>query len=358
MTDDARLPVGVLTGFLGSGKTSLLKRWLHGDGAGETAVLINEFGAVGLDHLLVGRIDADMLLLDNGCICCAIRGELRDALWRLHQRHVQGDLPPLRRVLIETTGLAAPGPVIATLIGDAQLRQVLRPAFIATVVDALHAARQAQRPEWQAQVAAADRLYLSKTDLATPQAADALRSELARLNPLATLSDARHAAPVWLEAAGTQHDWLARTIAGTPRRPAGQQPHGGIQAFCLEIEGPVDWCALTLWLTLLLHRHGDRLLRLKGLVAVAAEGWPEGQPTVLHGMGHLMHAPEHLAEWPDGDTHSRLVFIAEGLDGRQVCASWQAWQRLFPQDNGEEHPPAPGPAAPSRQGPSHAQEHA
>jgi G3E family GTPase len=300
---------------------------------------------VGLDHLLVGRVDADMLLLDNGCICCAIRGELKDALWRLHQRRERGELPPFQRVLIETTGLAAPGPVIATLIGDAQLRQVFRPAFVATVVDALHADTHAQRPEWQAQVAAADRLYLSKTDLARPQDAEALRAQLARLNPLATLCDARQARPVWQGQPVQESHWLARAIAGTPRGRKGQEPHGGAQAFCLELDGPVDWCALTLWLTLLLHRHGERVLRLKGLVAVAAEGWPQGQPTVLHGMGHLMHAPEHLDQWPGGDRRSRLVFIASGLDGQQVCDSWQSFQRFFAQDNGARHSAATGPAA-------------
>ncbi|KFJ09243.1 hypothetical protein DR66_1322 [Delftia acidovorans] len=353
-----RLPVGVLTGFLGSGKTTLLRQWLQDSPAGETAVLINEFGAVGLDHLLVGRVDADTVLLDNGCVCCAIRGELKDALWRLHQRRLRGELPPFQRVLMETTGLAAPGPVIATLIGDAQLRQIFRPAFISTVVDALHAPwQQSRRPEWLAQVAAADRLYLSKTDLATPQQAQAQRAQLAQINPLASIVTCGPGAavpPAWQmqESHALQTDWLARAIAGTPRGRTGQRQgqgqglHAGAQAFCLELDSPVDWCVLTLWLTMLLHRHGDRLLRLKGLVAVAADGWPQGQPTALHGMGHLMHAPEHLPEWPGEDRRSRLVFITAGLDEQQVRASWQSFQsfyRLHSQDNGSQTPASPSP---------------
>lgn len=351
MTESQRLPVGVLTGFLGSGKTTLLRRWLHAGDTGQTAVLINEFGAEGLDHLLVGSIDADTVLLDNGCVCCAIRGELKDALWRLHQRRARGELPPFLRVLIETTGLAAPGPVIATLIGDAQLRQAFEPAFVCTVVDALHAQhQQVQRPQWLAQVAAADHLYLSKTDLATAAQAEALRGMLARLNPLASLADAARAPAPWTwqpetwqpENSRQVDDWLARSLAGTPRQQApglGRTPmraghvHGGIQSFCLQFDAPLDWCALTLWLTLLLHCHGKHVLRLKGLVAVAADGWPQGQPTVLHGIGHLMHAPEHLAEWPGMDRRSRLVFITSGLDERQVRESWYSFDRFLSDDN-------------------------
>jgi hypothetical protein len=188
MTDIAFdvLPVGILTGFLGSGKTTLLRRWLRASHAGDTAVLINEFGEVGLDHLLVGSIDADTVLLDNGCVCCSIRGELKEALMRLFSRRQRGELPAFRRVVIETTGLATPGPVLATLLGDAQLRHHFRPAFVSTVVDAVHAVQQqALHPEWTAQVAAADMLWLAKTDLVSEAQALALRASLQALNPLA-----------------------------------------------------------------------------------------------------------------------------------------------------------------------------
>jgi G3E family GTPase len=351
------LPVGILTGFLGSGKTTLLRRWLQGSAAGDTAVLINEFGDVGLDHLLVGAIDADTVLLDNGCICCSIRGELKEALMRLLSRRQRGELPAFRRVLIETTGLATPGPVLGTLLRDAQLRHHFRPAFVATVVDALHAERQqAQHPEWIAQVAAADTLWLSKTDLVAPGQATRLRALLAELNPVARQLDAPSAASVpWLDdlADGASRDdtagWIARVATGTLRPRAGARPvpariggtHAqqlagtGARSFCLVFERPLEWFTLTLWLTLLVHRHGDRLLRIKGLLGIAADGFAHGQPTVLHGIGHLMHPPEHLADWPDDDRRSRLVFIVQGLSEADVRASWEAFERFYaPQEAG------------------------
>lgn len=343
------LPVGILTGFLGSGKTTLLRRWLHGSSAGDTAVLINEFGDVGLDHLLVGSIDADTVLLDNGCICCSIRGELKDALMRLFSRRQRGELPAFRRVVIETTGLATPGPVLATLLGDAQLRHHFRPAFVSTVVDAVHAGhQQASHPEWIAQVAAADTLWLSKTDLVNTEQATALRATLERLNPLARQLEAPTGPTPWHddlahESSDDTARWISRVSAGTMRARSGEKPAparlGGDHAqhmaqtqatsFCMVFERPIEWFTLTVWLTLLVHRHGDRLLRIKGLLGIAADGFAHGQPTVLHGIGHLMHPPEHLEAWPDEDRRSRLVFITQGLSEEAVTASWRAFECFY-----------------------------
>ncbi|MFE8644420.1 CobW family GTP-binding protein [Sphingomonas sp. NCPPB 2930] len=343
------LPVGILTGFLGSGKTTLLRRWLQASGTADTAVLINEFGDVGLDHLLVGSIDADTVLLDNGCVCCSIRGELKEALMGLFSRRQRGELPAFRRVVIETTGLATPGPVLATLLGDAQLRHHFRPAFVSTVVDAVHAGpQQVLHPEWTAQVAAADTLWLSKTDLVTGEQADALRARLHMLNPLAQQWEAPTGPAPWDDdlAHAPPDDtvaWIARVSAGTMRARPGEQlaparlgdahaehmARTQASAFCMVFDRPIEWFTLTLWLTLLVHRHGDRLLRIKGLLGVAAEGFEHGQPTVLHGIGHLMHPPEHLDAWPDENRSSRLVFITQGLSQETVVASWQAFEDFY-----------------------------
>lgn len=355
------LPVGILTGFLGSGKTTLLKRWLQGSVAGDTAVLINEFGDVGLDHLLVGTIDADTVLLDNGCICCAVRGELKEALMRLFSRRQRGELPPFRRVVIETTGLATPGPVLATLLGDAQLRHHFKPAFVATVVDAVHGLRQqARHPEWTAQVAAADTLWLSKADLATPAQRAELRTGLSAINPIAQRLDASNAQAAWSdgvvapESPGDIAGWIARVAAGTLRAAPGfgaEAPSGrihaqhlartGVNSFCLVFERPLEWFTLTLWLTLLVHRHGERLLRIKGLLGVVADGFAHGQPIVLHGIGHLMHPPEHLDAWPGDDRRSRLVFITQGLSEEDVVASWAAFERFYAVDESPLNLPLP-----------------
>ena len=160
------LPVTLVTGFLGSGKSTLLADVLHGDAAKDTAVLINEFGEVGLDHLLVGEVDARTVLLDNGCVCCSIRGELKEALATLFSQRARGDLPPFSRVVLETTGLATPAPIVATLLADPVIRSHYALNATVTVVDALNAAQQrARHPEWLAQVSAADRLLISKSDL-------------------------------------------------------------------------------------------------------------------------------------------------------------------------------------------------
>lgn len=337
------LAVGVLTGFLGAGKTTLLQRWLRGGGQGGTAVLINEFGAVGLDHLLVGAIDSETLLLDNGCVCCSIRGELEEALLRLHERRQRGDVPPFKRVVIETTGLAEPGPILATLLASPRLRQRFHPAFVATVVDALSAPSQRERyAEWTAQVAAADTLWLSKTDLAGADQSATLGAWLADVNPLARqidLSDPGCPAPDgWLDAGARDPgldptQWLRRVGAGKRgqggARPDTKKAIDGARAFCLSFEGPVRWAVLTLWLTLLMHRHGDRILRLKGLLDVAPEGGGAAHPVALHGMGHLMHPPAHLDAWPGADRRSRLVFITRDLDEAVVTKSWREFEHFY-----------------------------
>ncbi|MBO9329097.1 GTP-binding protein [Achromobacter xylosoxidans] len=341
--DADTLPAGVLTGFLGAGKTTLLQRWLRGGERGETAVLINEFGAVGLDHLLVGAVDSDTLLLENGCICCSIRGELDSALVRLHQRRLRGELPPFKRVVIETTGLAAPGPVLATLLASRRFH----PAFVATVVDAMSASDQRRRyAEWTAQVAAADTLWLSKTDLAGEDEVAALHAQLARLNPMARRIDlgapADDAPDGWLAAgadgpAADPAQWLRRVGAAGRGPRGGAAAADGASAFCLSFDGPLRWAVLTLWLTLLMHRHADRILRLKGLLEVIPEGGGPARAVVLHGMGHLMHPPRHLDAWPGADRRSRLVFITRGLDEGAVTKSWRDFEHFYTMAGQDSH---------------------
>lgn len=353
---DTRLPVGLLTGFLGSGKTTLLQRWLRGGAPGDTAVLINEFGDVGLDHLLVGSIDADTVLLENGCVCCSMRGELKDALLDMHSRRQRGELPAFQRIIIETTGLATPGPVLATLLGDIQLRMHFQLAFVATVVDATRALwQEAHHAEWLTQVAAADTLWLSKTDLTDEAEMQRVQERLLQLNPMAARYTTDMDAAGWLEevcrrpVSEDMQAWMQRVRSGTllpmrpPARLSGVQKQDGTPdngtgraaettatAFCLNFDEPLNWFTLTIWLTSLIHCHGASILRIKGLLWVYTEDRNAPQVTVLHGLGHLMHPPIHLDAWPDPqDSRSRLVFITQGLTEDEVMASWQSFSRFF-----------------------------
>lgn len=184
------IALNVITGFLGSGKTTLLKRLLQDEAMGDSALLINEFGDVGIDHLLVEEVAPDTVLLPSGCVCCSIRGELKEALLSLLERRTRGEIPQFRRVILETTGLADPAPILATLSNDPQLRGRFHIGLVVTLVDASHAALQERlHPEWLAQVAAADRLLLSKTDLVDALSLSTLRHHLQQLNFSAPLLD-------------------------------------------------------------------------------------------------------------------------------------------------------------------------
>jgi G3E family GTPase len=334
------LPVTLVTGFLGSGKSTLLADVLTGEFARDTAVLVNEFGAVGLDHLLMGEIGPQAVLLENGCVCCAMRGEMKDALAMLFSRRARGETPPFSRVIVETTGLATPAPIIATLLGDAVLASHYTLAATLTVVDAVNArAQRAAHPEWLAQVSAADRLLVSKTDLAEPAALHALIGELQALNPAAPihLRDAE-AAPAQLRellttpaplagmaqtAARVGSATKALRLAGVTRTGEAPTLHEAglarVEAFCARFNEPLDWTVFTLWLTMLLNRHGERILRVKGLLALAGSDLP----VVVHAVRHLVHPVLHLDAWPDAERTTRLVFITDGLSQDAIMASYR-----------------------------------
>jgi G3E family GTPase len=335
------ITANLLTGFLGSGKTSLLKRLLRQPDLKDTAVLINEFGEIGLDHLLIEEVDEEIVLLKSGCVCCTIRGDLKDALVRLHGRRQRGEVPPFIRLVIETTGLADPAPIVATLSTDPMLRHHFRMGNIVTTIDAVAGAHNLRTyPESVRQAAVADRLVISKVDLATPEDIALLREQLSRLNPTAELlesSEATGAASALLT--HDVHDettraeqirrWLAVEEDELAHRhehhpPADRNRHGDIRALVLTAEAPLDWASFALWLSMLLNRHGTKVLRLKGLVAI--EG--RDAPVVVQGVQHLIHKPMHLDRWPDGDRRTRLVVIVDGLDPALLQRSFAAFTKL------------------------------
>jgi G3E family GTPase len=316
-------PVTLITGFLGSGKTTLLQRLLHDPTLSDTAVLLNEFGEVGLDHHLLGRIDENMVMLQSGCVCCTIRGELSAAIKDLHSRRERGLLPPFRRLVIESTGLADPFPILSTVRSDPILRHHFCLGNVITTVDAVNGARQLDvQPESIKQVAVADRLVLTKTDLAIAEATTRLTRRLRHINP---------GAPIWRAAeddldadallSGEAHEgWQPADTSDAV--PDDHHRHADdVRTLALSIDEPVDWTRFGVWLTMLLNRHGDALLRVKGILNVA----DAATPVAVHAVQHLVHTPRHLDAWPGEDRRSRLVFIARGLDPAVIERSFRAF---------------------------------
>ena len=343
------IPVNVLTGALGSGKTTLLKALLRAPRLEGTMVLVNELGEVGIDHHLVEHASESTLLLENGCLCCAMRDDLETALKDLHSRRARGEIPRYERVVVETTGIADPVPIAYTLLAEPVLQHHYRLGNVVTVVDAVNAAAQLDRfAESVKQVALADRLVVSKLDIAEPGALAALRPRLAKVNPDASIvtADAPDLDPVELLIADI-HDrrsksreverWM-RSTADAAAAHEGRHPHdAGITACCFTFDAVLDWTAFGVWMSMLLHRHGDRVLRMKGLLNV--EGVPG--PVLVNGVQHLVHPPAHLDRWPDEDRRSRMVVISSGLDRKKIERSLHAFNALAN--------PAPAPARRSLQ---------
>jgi G3E family GTPase len=315
-------PVTLLTGFLGSGKTTLLRRLLTDPALADTAVIINEFGEVGIDHLLVERLDDRVVLLSSGCVCCTVRGELATALRDLHSRRERGLVPPFQRLVIESTGLADPFPVLSTLKADPVLRHHFRAAGVVTTVDAINGLAQFDRhQESVRQAAIADVIVLTKTDLASEVVAAHITAQLKAINPAAPLvraADGPLDADTLLNAGGS--GWC-KAVAESQIDDA---PHADVRAFSIIVDEPLDWTAFGIWLSMLLNRHGARILRVKGVLALQGEE----RPVAVHGVQHLVHAPTHLNYWAGDDRRSRLVFIVEGIEPELIRRSFSIFNRL------------------------------
>lgn len=321
MSAAGRLPVMLVTGFLGSGKTTVISALLAHPDMGETAVLVNELGEVPLDHHLVRRVDERTVVLASGCVCCTLRGDLQDELRDLLARRDRGEIAPFRRVVVETTGLADPAPVLSTLLNEPQLRHHYAVEAVVATVDALSGGATLDRhPESVKQAAVADTLLVTKADAAAPGAVAALEARLRALNPLAAIRRVAFGAiaPGELLAARTREPAAA---AAAPHDHAGHA--GDVRSFALVLDEPLDWDAFAVWLTMLLHSRGLDVLRVKGLLDVGAPG-----PVVLDGVQHVVHRPRHLDAWPDGDRRTRIVFITRGIERDAVLASLEAFTGL------------------------------
>lgn len=331
-----RIPVTVLTGFLGSGKTTLLNRLLKHPAMNRVAVVINELGEVGIDNDLVAETTENVTLLANGCLCCTVRTDLQETLVDLFTRRRRGEIPDFDRVVLETTGLADPAPVIQTLSTDTLLSGQFRLDGVVTLVDAVNGGVQLDRqPEAVKQAAVADRIVLTKTDLVDPAAADGLRARLRALNPPAEVARAvmGEIDPAFLTGIGLRHartdaQALARFLGRTSvdEGPSdvylggrlGSRHEAAIQSFVVRLEESVSWPVFSGVMELLTALRGPDLLRVKGLVNV------DGKPIVVQGVQHIFHPPVALAGWPTEDHGTRLVFIVRNIAQETVHALFAA----------------------------------
>lgn len=315
-------PVTVVTGFLGSGKTTLLSRVLSAPSSKNTAVLVNEFGEVGLDHHLLRRADEKTVLLGSGCMCCATRHDLVDALLKLLDEEGGGEA--LDRVIVETSGLADPAPILFTVFSHPILQHHYRIERVICTVDALNGYLHLDlNPESTRQVAAADMVVLTKTDLAQSGAVEVLRGRLRGVNPSARI----------VEGPLGQED-IARLLSPTSNpyplaEPAGVYLENGshvsrTHSTSLTFDGPVDWTAFGVWFSMLLYARGEEVQRVKGLLNIDGEG-----PVLLNGVQHVVHPPEHLQAWPDEDRSSRIVFITRDIRPEELLASLEAFRNLI-----------------------------
>ena len=315
--DQGRFPVSLLTGFLGAGKTTLLNRLLRHPAMAGTAVVINEFGEVALDQLFVERTEGEVVVLANGCLCCSLNGDLEGIVGTLFEKRAAGAVPEFERLVVETTGLADPAPIMQLLINSPLLGRSFRLDAVVTAVDAVHGARSLdEHEEAVKQAAMADRLVVTKSDLADPSP---LEERLRAINPGAAIHRVvmGEIDPALLFGAGDvalkdPAKWLG------PIEHLHHHGRDAIDALCLRAQAPLDWRELQRFLTRIRVREADRLLRVKGIVNV--EG--EKGPVVIHGVHHVFHPPVALAAWPDADRTTRIVVIARGLDRARLEKEW------------------------------------
>jgi G3E family GTPase len=336
----SRTPVTLLTGFLGSGKTTVLNHIVKQPEMAATAVIINEFGEIGLDHLLVEKATDDVVLMQSGCLCCTIRGDIADTLVNLFVDRAKGRIPGFERVVIETTGLADPAPILHALMQDPIVAERYMVDGVVTTIDAVNGSGTLDRQvEAVKQAAVADRLLLTKCDVVSADARRELEARLAALNPGAPVIEVTGGAvdPNLLFNLGLYDPttktvevqrWLGEDFDDEDEHGHHHEHHDvnrhdeHISSFCIVRDKPLSWTAVSGWFDALTQMRGADLLRVKAIVAIDER---PGQPVVLHGVQHLFHPPVLLPEWPSDDHRTRIVFITRDLPRETIENSLAAF---------------------------------
>jgi len=333
-TEIPRAPVHVLTGFLGSGKTTLLRHLLGHSSMKDSAVIVNELGEIAIDDALIAEVRDDVVVLASGCICCSVRDDLVRSLCDLVNKARSGEIPPFARVLIETTGLADPTPILATLTRNGLVARHYQLETLVSTVDGLIGWSNFDRhPEAVKQVAMADRVILTKDDLATASERALLRERVRRIQPLARMVVSRHGKLDPGQLFGERPEHLGNAGLATILEEAHHDhatAHGdGVRTFSVVLDHPVVFESLALWLSTMTQFHGDNLLRVKGIVDVVGDV----APVVIQAVQHIVYPVFSLPRWPEGPRQSKLVFITRDLEPSMVEAIVRSLRALAAQSN-------------------------
>jgi G3E family GTPase len=324
------VPVTILTGFLGSGKTTLLAHLLSDPDTRDTAVLVNEFGEIAIDHHLVKEVREDLIVLASGCVCCSVRNDLMRALCELHVKADRGEIPRFARVIVETTGLADPTPIVGTVAKNGLVRSCFHLSAVVATVDACLGARTLLgQPESTKQVAIADRIVITKTDLAGAAELDDLEQRLRALNPLASRSRAANGviAKGALLGAAPMHPPMTEGVPALDVEEHAHDAHSlapsshaahktNLHSFSETLVPPIDYNAFALWLSMMTQLHGEHLLRVKGILRVT----DDPLPVVVQSVQHVVYPVRTLSAWPFAPPVTKIVGIARGLDPAMVDA--------------------------------------
>lgn len=316
-----RIPLIVVTGFLGSGKTTLLQRLLRTPEGADIGFIVNEYGEIGLDHRLLVHSDESVELVGDGCICCARREDIGRAIHQLVRRARSGDGTPIKRIILETTGLADPAPIVSTVGRDPWMKAHVQLDAVICVFDAVNGMKNVERHvEAQRQIAVADTIAVTKQDMRNAATMAAITEIVRPISPDAAIVDAQSSdfdPRLLVRDAATQRPYRHFFAEGTPS-------HGtSWSSFVVPVSSSLDWPIFTLWLSALLHNHGRRILRVKGQINTTSSQ----APVVIHGVQHVMHPPQHLAEEAGGDS-GFLVFITDGIEKARIEQSLMRYQAM------------------------------